>query len=48
MRKLAVLEKQGKIKVGTLREWVSKTPNIRSLPERVKKKKSKAKKKKAC
>ena len=34
MRKLAMLEKQGKVPKGTLHEWAEETPNMKSLPER--------------
>jgi hypothetical protein len=34
MRKLAVLEKQGKVPEGTLHRWAEETPNMKSLPER--------------
>lgn len=39
LKKLFVLEKQGKIKKGVAEEFARETPNISKLPERVKKKK---------
>lgn len=32
------LEKQGKLKKGEAEKWAKETPNIKKLPERVKKK----------
>ena len=37
--KLAILEKEGKVKKGTVKEFAKETPNIKKLPEHVKKKK---------
>jgi hypothetical protein len=37
--KLFSLEKEGKLKKGTAKEFVDSTPNIKKLPEHVKKKK---------
>jgi len=42
--KLFILEKEGKLKKGTAEEWVRETPDIKSLPKHVKKKKKAAKK----
>ena len=39
MKKLFVLEKEGKLKKGVAEEFVRATPNIKKLPEHVKKKK---------
>lgn len=36
--KLFVLEKEGKLKKGTAKEFARETPNIKKLPEHVKKK----------
>lgn len=38
MRKFFLLEKQGKLPKGTAEEWARETPNIKSLPIRVKRK----------
>ena len=38
MRKFFVLERQGKIKKGTTKEFLDATPNIKKLPERLVKK----------
>lgn len=45
LKKMFVLEKEGKVKKGTAKEWADSTPNIKKLPEHVKKRKSKAKSK---
>jgi hypothetical protein len=46
LRKFGELLKEGKISSATFKEWLSATPNIKKLPERVgKKSKSYAKKK---
>ena len=37
--KLAILEKEGKVKKGTLKHWIAETPSVKKLPTRVKKKK---------
>ncbi len=37
--KLFVLEKQGKLKKGTAKEFARATPDIKKLPQHVKKKK---------
>ena len=34
MRKMAVLEREGKIPPGTFREWLSETWDVKRLPER--------------
>lgn len=34
MAKMAELEKQGKVKKGTVKQWASETPDIKKLPER--------------
>lgn len=39
LKKLFVLEKEGKVKKGTAKEWAKATPDIKKLPEHVKKKK---------
>lgn len=39
--KLFILEKQGKLKKGTAKHWAEETPNIKSLPKHVKKRKKK-------
>lgn len=41
-RKIAELEKQGKVKPGTTEAWAKETTNLRSLPERVGKAKPKS------
>lgn len=41
IRKLFALEKKGKLKKGVAKEFAESTPNIKKLPEHVKKKKSK-------
>lgn len=41
LKKLFVLEKQGKLKKGTAKEFAQATPNIKKLPEHVKKKSKK-------
>lgn len=41
LKKLFVLEKQGKLKKGTAKEFANATPNIKKLPEHVKKNKKK-------
>lgn len=38
LREMFVLEKEGKVKKGTAKEWADATPNIKKLPEHVKKK----------
>ncbi len=40
IKKLFVLEKQGKVKKGTAKEFADSTPNIKKLPEHIKKKKA--------
>ncbi len=35
LRKIAELEKQGKVKPGTTKEWAEATPNLKALPERI-------------
>ena len=40
-KKMFVLEKEGKVKKGTAKEFADATPNIKALPLRVKKKKRK-------
>lgn len=35
--KMAILEKEGKVKKGTVKEWASETPNMKKLPEHKKK-----------
>jgi len=47
LKKLFILEKQGKLKKGTAKEWANATPNIKALPTHVKKKKKGKKKKNA-
>ena len=32
MGKMAVLEKQGKVKKGTVKEWAAETPDLKKLP----------------
>lgn len=32
--KMAELEKQGKVKKGTVQEWLKETPDVHKLPER--------------
>lgn len=45
IKKLFAMEKRGELKKGTAKEFADKTPNIKKLPEHVKKKaKKKAKK----
>lgn len=39
VKKMAVLEKEGKVKKGTVHEWAKETPNMKKLPKKVKKKK---------
>jgi hypothetical protein len=39
--KMFELEKEGKVKPGTAKEWADATPNIKKLPQHVKKKKAK-------
>lgn len=41
LKKLFVLEKQGKLKKGVAEEFARATPDIKKLPEHVKKKKKK-------
>ncbi len=41
LSKMFVLEKEGKVKPGTAKEWADATPNIKKLPQHVKKKKPK-------
>jgi hypothetical protein len=42
LKEMFVLEKAGKVKPGTAKEWVNATPNHgKNLPEHVKKKKKK-------
>jgi hypothetical protein len=36
--KIAILEKQGKVKKGTFKEFAKHTKNMKKLPKRVKKK----------
>jgi hypothetical protein len=36
--KIAVLEKQGKVPKGTFKEFAKKTPKMKKLPKKVKKK----------
>ncbi len=43
LRKFAELVKQGKMSKREFDKWVKETPNIKSLPERVKKKKRRKK-----
>lgn len=31
--KIAILEKEGKVKKGTVKEWASETPNMKKLPK---------------
>jgi hypothetical protein len=38
--KIAVLEKEGKVKKGTFKEFVKATPDMKKLPAKVKKKKA--------
>ena len=47
LRKLFAMEARGELKKGTAKRFADETPNIKKLPERVKKKKSVTKKKKA-
>lgn len=37
VRKFAVLEKQGKLPKGTTKAWAKETPNMKKLPNKVKK-----------
>lgn len=37
-RKLAVLERQGKVPKGTVHRWAQHTPSMKKLPERARKK----------
>jgi hypothetical protein len=46
LRKFGELLKEGKISSATFKEWLSATPNIKKLPERVGKKSKKYGKKK--
>jgi len=41
LRKFAVLVKQGKMSKKTFKEWVAHTHNLKTLPERSKKKRGK-------
>lgn len=43
LRKLFAMEKRGELKKGTAREFADSTPNIKKLPEHVKKTKGKKK-----
>jgi len=36
--KMAMLEKEGKVKKGTMKEWAAETPNMKKLPKKLKKK----------
>jgi hypothetical protein len=45
--KFAILEKEGKLPKGTLKEWAHETPNIKKLPTYKKSKAHKNSKKKA-
>jgi hypothetical protein len=38
-KKFFSLEKEGKLKKGTAETWAKETPNLKKLPQRVKKKK---------
>jgi hypothetical protein len=38
-RKMFSLEEQGKLKKGTAEEWAKETPDIKKLPNKVKKRK---------
>jgi hypothetical protein len=42
MRKFFELESQGKLPKGTAQRWLDETPNVKKLPERIKKKKGKS------
>ena len=33
--KMASLEKEGKVPKGTVKQWASETPNMKSLPKRI-------------
>lgn len=39
LAKMFILEKEGKVKKGTAKEFADATPNIKKLPEHVKKRK---------
>ena len=39
MKKMAMLEEEGKLKKGTMKKWAEHTKNIKKLPEKLKKKK---------
>jgi len=39
MRRFFAMEKRGELKKGTARRWAHHTPNIKKLPERVRKRK---------
>lgn len=41
LKKLFVLEKEGKLKPGTAEQWACETPNIKKLPQHVKRKSKK-------
>ncbi len=45
LRKFFLLAKKGKISDEQLQEWIAATPNIKNLPERVGRRKSKKHKK---
>lgn len=44
LKKLFVLEKEGKVKKGTAKEFADSTPSIKSLPEHIKTRSKKRKK----
>ena len=46
MKKFFAMEKRGEMKKGTAERWAKHTPNIKSLPKKVKKKKKRSFKKK--
>jgi hypothetical protein len=50
LRKFGHMESTGEISQAEFQHWLKATPNIKALPERVRKKKKKAKKskKKSC
>lgn len=48
MRKFYSMERDGELPKGTAQRWADETPNIKSLPERVKPKKAKPKLKKVA
>jgi len=41
--KMAILEKEGKVKKGTFQEFADATPNMKKLPKKLKKKTAKKK-----